>query len=194
MRILQFYSGVRHGHRGVLRVDRRTTHWSPPCDESLSYPRHLTRPTTADSEMVEEESTAKKEVSWRICDHWLFDADDEPSVGPNGPDEKDRVLVDEFHPKYAHLGGEDFSLLTALLRYLLKGMSLYQEDDHQWLTTDPTIYTPSSDGHLFGFLPYRMGIAPVFRHNAIIVGPCPHGTQTPQATAAQQHQQQLSEQ
>ena len=30
-------------------------------------------------------------------------------------------------------------------------MSLYQEDDHQWLTTNPTIYTPSSDGHLLDF-------------------------------------------
>ena len=69
MRTLQFYSGVRHGHRGVLRVDRRTTRWSPPRDESLSYPRRLTRPTTADSEMVEEESTAEKEVLWCIRDH-----------------------------------------------------------------------------------------------------------------------------
>jgi enhancer of polycomb-like protein len=123
-----------------------------------------------------------------------IDADDEPSVGPNGPDEKDGVLIDEFHPKYVHLGSEDLSSLTALLRYLLKGMSLYQEDDHQQLTTDPTIYTPSSDGCLFGFLPYRMGIAPAFCCDAIIVGPRPHGTQTPQATAAQQHQQQLAQQ
>jgi enhancer of polycomb-like protein len=97
--------------------------------------------------MPEKEPTAEKEVSWRIRDRWLFDADDEPSAGPDGPDEKDRVLVDEFHPKYAVLGSQNLSSLTALLRYLLKGMSLYQEDDHQWLTTDPTIYTPSSDGH-----------------------------------------------
>ena len=74
-------------------------------------------------------------------------------------------------------------------------MSLYQEDDHQRLTTDPTIYTPSSDGRLFGFLPYRTGIAPAFRRDAIIVGPRPHVPQTPsQATAAQQHQQQLAQQ
>ena len=46
--------------------------------------------------MPEEVSTAEKEVSWRIRDHWLFDADDEPSVGPDGLEEKDRVLVDEF--------------------------------------------------------------------------------------------------
>jgi hypothetical protein len=166
---------VRRGRGGVLRVDRRTTRRSPPRDELLSYPRRLTKPTTADSEMPEEESTAEKEVSWRIRDRWLFDADDEPSVGPDGPDEKDRVLVDEFHPKYAPLlGSQDRSSLTALLRYLLKGMSLYQEDDHQRLTTDPTIYTPSSDGRLFGFLPYRTGIAPAFRRDAIIVGPRPH--------------------
>ena len=30
-------------------------------------------------------------------------------------------------------------------------MSLYREDDHQRLTTDPTIYTASSDSHLLGF-------------------------------------------
>jgi enhancer of polycomb-like protein len=186
---------VRRGRGGVLRVDRRITRRSPPRDELLSYPRRSTRPTTADSEMPEEESTAEKEVSWRIRDRWLFDADDEPSIGPDGSDEKDRVLVDEFHPKYALLGSQGLPSLTALLRYLLKGMSLYQEDDHQRLTTDPTIYTPSSDGRLFGFLPYRTGIAPAFRRDAIIVGPRPHVPQTPsQATAAQQHQQQLAQQ
>jgi enhancer of polycomb-like protein len=74
-------------------------------------------------------------------------------------------------------------------------MSLYQEDDHQRLTTDPTIYTPSSDGRLFRFLPYRTGIAPAFRRDAIIVRPRPHVPQTPsQATAAHQHQQQLAQQ
>jgi enhancer of polycomb-like protein len=74
-------------------------------------------------------------------------------------------------------------------------MSLYQEDDHQRLTTDPTIYTPSSDGRLLGFLPYRTGIAPAFRRDAIIVGPRPLVPQTAsQAAAMQQHQQQLAQQ
>jgi len=128
--------------------------------------------------MSDEESTTAKEISWRIRDRWLFDADDDPSVGPDGPDEKDRALVDEFHPKY-----------------LLKGMSMYQEDDHQRLTTDPTIYTPSSDGRLLGYLPYRTGITPAFRRDAIIVGPRPLVPQTPsQAAAMQQHQQQLAQQ
>jgi enhancer of polycomb-like protein len=74
-------------------------------------------------------------------------------------------------------------------------MSLYQEDDHQRLTTDPTIYTPSSDGRLLGFLPYRTGIAPAVRRDAIIVGPRPLVPQTAsQAAAMQQHQQQLAQQ
>jgi hypothetical protein len=79
--------------------------------------------------------------------------------------------------------------------YLLKGMSLYQEDDHQRLTTDPTIYMPSSDGCLLGFLPYRTSIMPASHHDAIIVGPHPLVPQTPsQAAAMQQHQQQLAQQ
>ena len=103
--------------------------------------------------------------------------------------------MDEFHPKYVTLNDKDHPPLTTLLRCLLKGMSLHEEDDQQRLTTDPTIYTPSSDGRLFGFLPYRTGIAPAFRRDAIIVGPRPHVPQTPsQASAAQQHQQQLDQQ
>jgi enhancer of polycomb-like protein len=73
---------------------------SPPRDESLNYPWHSASP---ESEMPGNDPTEKK-ASWRIRDRWLFDADNEPSVGPDGPDEKDRVLVDEFHPKYARLG------------------------------------------------------------------------------------------
>jgi enhancer of polycomb-like protein len=144
--------------------------------------------------MSDEESTTAKEISWRIRDRWLFDADDDPSVGPDGPEEKDRALVDEFHPKCV-LFSRLWSSLTVLFRYLLKGMSMYQEDDHQRLTTDPTIYTPSSDGRLLGYLPYRTGITPAFRRDAIIVGPRPLVPQTPsQAAAMQQHQQQLAQQ
>ena len=36
-------------------------------------------------------------------------------VGPNSPDEKDRVSVDELHPRYAFLDNHDHPLLTALL-------------------------------------------------------------------------------
>ena len=60
-----------------------------------------------------DQRAADSEVSWRIRDRWLFNADDEPSVGHNGPDEKDRALMDEFHPKYV------FSLLILLMLLIL---------------------------------------------------------------------------
>ncbi|KAF8259013.1 hypothetical protein EI94DRAFT_1790722 [Lactarius quietus] len=47
-------------------------------------------------------------------------------------------------------------------------MSLYQEDDHQRLTTDPTTYTPSSDGRPLGISPYQTGITSAFCCDAII--------------------------
>jgi enhancer of polycomb-like protein len=89
---------VRRGRGGVLRVDRRISRRSLPPEGLLQYPRRSTSTTTTESE-VTEELAAGKEVSWRIRDRWLLDADDEPAVGFDGPDEKDRVLVDEFHPK-----------------------------------------------------------------------------------------------
>ena len=36
----------------------------------------------------------------RMRERWRFDADDVPAIGPDGPDEKDRVLVDDYDPKY----------------------------------------------------------------------------------------------
>jgi enhancer of polycomb-like protein len=106
----------------------------------------------------------------------------------DGLDEKDRVLVDEFHPKYVLPTYILSTSLIASLRYLLKGMSLYQEDNHQWLTTDPTIYTLSSDGRLLGVLSYRTGITAAFRRDTIIVGPRPLIPQTPSQAAAMQQQ------
>ncbi|KAF8262142.1 hypothetical protein EI94DRAFT_1886678 [Lactarius quietus] len=139
---------------GVLRVDCHTSRRSLPCDDSLQYPRRSTSSTTTGPER--EQDVFDREVSWRIHNCWPFDTDDEPSVGHNGPDEKAREFMDEYHPKY-----------------LLKGMSLYQEDDHQRLTTDLTIYTPSSDGRPLGISPYQTGIASAFCCDAIIVGSRP---------------------
>jgi enhancer of polycomb-like protein len=39
------------------------------------------------------------EQEWRLSDRWKFDDDDYPAVGPEGPEEQDRVLVDDFNPK-----------------------------------------------------------------------------------------------
>ena len=122
----------------------------------------------------------EKEASWRIRDRWLFDSDDDPSLTAliRGIE---YLWMNSIRSTCALI--TNHPLLTALLRYL-KGVSLYWEDDHQRLTTDSTVYTPSSDGRLFGFLLYQVGIAPVFRDDAVIIGPCLH---PPQAMAAPQH-------
>jgi hypothetical protein len=70
---------VRRGWGVALRVDCHATCRSPPRDESLNYPRRLASP---ESETLGNEST-EKEASWHGRDRWLFDADDEPSVGRN---------------------------------------------------------------------------------------------------------------
>ena len=103
----------------------------------------------------------------------------------NRPDER-QIACGQVSSQ-VHLSCLNHVTLLASLRYPLKGrMSLYQEDDHQQLTTNLTIYMPSSDGCFLGFLPYKMGIAPVFHH---IVEPHPLVPQTPsQAMAMHQHQ------
>lgn len=40
-----------------------------------------------------------RERARRITEQWKFDSDDDPVVGPEGPDEQDRTLVDDFDPK-----------------------------------------------------------------------------------------------
>ena len=80
-------------------MDRHTSQRSVRRDELVRYPRRSTSSLTTGLEETDEQRTSNREVSWRIHHRWLFDADDEPSVGHDGPDEKDRSLVDEFHPK-----------------------------------------------------------------------------------------------
>lgn len=35
----------------------------------------------------------------RLEEQWRFDQDDTPTSGPQGPDEQDRMLVDEYQTK-----------------------------------------------------------------------------------------------
>jgi enhancer of polycomb-like protein len=48
-----------------------------------------------DMDVDEEES----ERSTRLIERWRFDIDDVPAFGPQGADEQDRILVDDYDPK-----------------------------------------------------------------------------------------------
>jgi len=53
-----------------------------------------------DEDKGEEEEEEESERRRRIEEQWKYDQDDMPAVGPQGQDEQDRVLVDEYQTKY----------------------------------------------------------------------------------------------
>jgi hypothetical protein len=110
----------------ALRVDLRATCQSTSLS-SFPCPSQHPFPSCLSWYLLPKASRASPGLHSYSC-AWSHD---EPSVGLNGPDEKDRVLVDEFHPKYVRLDNHGHPFLTAILRYLLKGVSLHQEDDHR---------------------------------------------------------------
>jgi enhancer of polycomb-like protein len=74
---------------------------------------------------------------------------DGPAVGLEGPDEQDRVLVDNYNPK--------------ILRYT---MTLFHERDAYHLMTDPTIYVQCADGRPKHIIPFRLGLQqPIIRRD-----------------------------
>ena len=97
--ILASLSGTTKQLSLHTHVDHHTSRRSVHRDELVRYPRRSTSSLTTGLEEMDEQHTSDREVSWRIHDRQLFDADNKPSVGHDGPDEKDRLLVDEFHPK-----------------------------------------------------------------------------------------------
>jgi enhancer of polycomb-like protein len=66
------------------------------------------RPQPADSDSDDD-----NEKEWRLRDRWLFDADDRPTIGPEGQDEQDRVLIDDYEPRYIQAYFDDDVYLPA---------------------------------------------------------------------------------
>ena len=88
---------------------------NPSVAEEVVTQRNEPAPCNSHTPPPPHQATTEKEIG----DCWLFDADDEPFVGPDGPDEKDRVLVDEFHSGYVLLDNRDHPSLTTLFLTLL---------------------------------------------------------------------------
>lgn len=95
---------------------------------------------------------------WRLSERWKFDDDDGPAVGPDGSEEQDRVLVDDYEPKY--------------LRHFV---TLLQDQDHQVLSTDPSISVMGPDGRMQSVLPYRLGMYPPMMRRDAQLGQRPNG-------------------
>ncbi|KAI0944834.1 hypothetical protein AcW1_001669 [Taiwanofungus camphoratus] len=130
----QYRAGrLRFGRGGRLHLDRR-----------ILKPRIVSpsEPTTE----AEPNDVEVRERARRITEQWKFDSDDDPVVGPEGPDEQDRTLVDDFDPKY-----------------LVHHMTLLSDLDHQSLTPDASIPVSTSDGRQQTIVPFRLSTQPMIR-------------------------------
>jgi len=79
-----------------------------------------------------------EEMARRLQERWRFDQDDDPKVAPEGAEEQDRMLVDDYDPKY--------------LRHM---MTLLTEQDQQLINNDATIYV-LQDGRPHAVTPFRI--------------------------------------
>jgi hypothetical protein len=82
-------------------------------------------------------SSSKRSTSDTL--HKRYEDHQVSSMSIKGPESSFHRRRNMKFSQISLLGSQDLSSLTVLLRYLFKGMSLYQEDDHQQLTTDPAI-------------------------------------------------------
>jgi enhancer of polycomb-like protein len=80
---------MRYGRGGRILLDRRNTFSH---SQQLAY-LESTADTGTDPEYYR-----------KIAEKWRFDADDQPSNGPEN-DEQDRVLIDDFDSRYGNLLG-----------------------------------------------------------------------------------------
>ncbi|KAJ3827745.1 enhancer of polycomb-like-domain-containing protein [Lentinula raphanica] len=125
---------LRYGRGGRTFVDRRQ-------HSSHEPPKWRRRFMNDDEEDVMEIDTTERDEDFdrRLSERWKYDADDGPPHGPNGADEQDRVLVDDFDSKYIS--------------------NLLDQSDLSTLMTDFTIPI-IRDGKKENYIPYRLGMTP----------------------------------
>jgi enhancer of polycomb-like protein len=74
-------------------LDRRDS-----TSRSIPLKRQKNNPNDS-KEMDVDEDPEESERQHRSEERWKYDQDDMPAVGPQGQDEQDRVLVDEYQTK-----------------------------------------------------------------------------------------------
>ncbi|KAL4262295.1 Enhancer of polycomb-like protein [Pleurotus pulmonarius] len=138
----------RYGRGGRTWIDRRSRGPGPRLlqdalaekDAPVPSPRRFPPSDGSDNERVDDPELARQ-----LASRWKFDEDDYPPTGPNGADENDRTLVDDYTP-----------------RHLLETMKLFSDSDLASLMTDNVITVTHPDGRQHTVVPYRLGV-PQFR-------------------------------
>ncbi|KAK2462409.1 hypothetical protein APHAL10511_005715 [Amanita phalloides] len=132
---------VRVGRGGCLRFDRRN--FTPRAIARRARRSSLLSSLRSDAEQVEDEDELQ-----RLTERWRFDPDDGPVYGPQGADEQDRILVDDYDSKY--------------MKYSLK---LLGEGEQHNLVTEPAITVPTPEGRYQTVIPYRLGMMAITRRD-----------------------------
>ncbi|KAF9483666.1 hypothetical protein BDN70DRAFT_799389 [Pholiota conissans] len=135
---------MRYGRGGRVFIDRRD---AAPRRIVPKLPRSslFSLPEEDDDEqkMEVDEDPEEAERIRRLEERWKYDADDVPPVSPEGADEQNRILIDDYD-----------------INYLRHTMTLYQESDHMQLLNDPTVIITTSDNITVPIVPYRLGMPP----------------------------------
>jgi enhancer of polycomb-like protein len=116
----------------------------------------VTDPPPSEEAPEPEPGYEERERRARIAERWRFDEDDTPAVGPQGSEEYDRVLLDDYDLKWVVFGRDLPFLLNMLLRYQTQSMKWLTERDYTDLATDQSI--PSvKNGQVKAHIPYYLG-------------------------------------
>ncbi|KAI0360579.1 hypothetical protein OH77DRAFT_698921 [Trametes cingulata] len=113
---------MRRGRGGRLLFDRRVN--------------VKLRPAT----FADEEEEKNDDLLRRLEERFRYDDDDAPAVGPGGPDEQDRKLIDEVQAKHISFT-----------------MSLFSDQDHRTFVTDPGIHVSTAEGRQQIVWPFQPG-------------------------------------
>ncbi|KAF5320088.1 hypothetical protein D9611_010314 [Ephemerocybe angulata] len=152
---------MRRGRNGRLLLDRREFGTQPTI---VNKPRSALLAKLA-GDRQDDEDQEEVDRRKRLEERWRFDADDAPP--PPTAEEDNRVLVDEYDPKY-----------------LRHSMTLLQDQDHYNLSVDPALILPTQDGRQQTVIPYRLGMPPMVRQPPQMRPPPPHILAAQAAAAA----------
>ncbi|KAF9445195.1 hypothetical protein P691DRAFT_676156 [Macrolepiota fuliginosa MF-IS2] len=130
---------LRIGRGGRRMLDRRDVSFRP----APAKRQRLESPSSESQSMEPDEDTEELERQRRLSEQWRYDQDDLPAFGPQGQDEQDRVLVDEYQTKY--------------LRHT---MTLLADTDQAGVVTDNALPVVTGDGRQLMFVPFRLGVPP----------------------------------
>jgi len=121
-------------------IDKRTPSSRPSSTIDVStlftFRRHL-------YDSNDEDHKEDEERAWRLVERWKFNENDSLSAGPDGLDEQDCVLLDDYEP-----------------RFLRHSITLLHEQDQHNFMTDNTLSVTGPDGRMQTIIPYRQQAMP----------------------------------